>query len=154
MNRDRDQELLQQVDRALKALPELQAPASLSVRVLAAINAREAVPWHRQAWSTWSQLAKVAILLLLGSLFGGICLGAYKLPHMASVHALKQQVLGAQAVFNAIWQTASVLVNASARMLHNLQPGLLAGCIAALILGYLLCVGLGTVYVRLAMARR
>ena len=154
MNPDLDQDLAQRVDRALKALPELQAPVALSRRVLAAINARETLPWHRQAWSTWPALAQTVALFLLAGLFAGICLGAYKLPEVAAVAALKHQLLACLSVINASWAAASALVNAGFQVVHNGGTGLLIGCIAAAIFGYLMCVGLGTVYLRLAMARR
>jgi hypothetical protein len=154
MNPDPDQDLALQVDRMLKALPELQAPVALSRRVMAAIRAREALPWHRQAWSTWSVAAQTVALLLLASLFAGICLGAYKLPDVAAVAALKHQLLTFLSVISATWAAPSALVNAAVRAVQNLGTGPLIGCAAAAILGYLMCVGLGTVYVRLAMARR
>jgi hypothetical protein len=154
MSPDPDQDLTQQFDRALKALPELQAPVPLPRRVLAAIHARETLPWHRQAWSTWPVPAQALALFLLTSLFAGICLGAYKLPDVAAVAALKHQLLACLSVINAAWGAASALVNAAFRVVHNWGTGPLIGCAVAAILGYLMCVGLGTVYVRLALARR
>jgi hypothetical protein len=154
MSPDPDRDLAQYVDRALKALPELQAPATLSRRVMAAIHARETLPWHRQAWNTWPVLAQTVALFLLAGLFAGICLAAYKLPDVAAVAALKHQLLACLSVIDATWGAASALVNAAFHVAHNWGTGPLIGCVVAAILGYLMCMGLGTVYVRLVMARR
>ena len=154
MNPDRDQDLVLQIDRALKALPELQAPADLSRRVMAAIHARESLPWHRHAWSTWPALARAVALFLLASLFAGVCLGMHVLPEVAAVATLKHQASAWFSAASASWQAASAILNAAFLVVRNLSTGLLLGCVAAAVLGYLMCVGLGTVYVRLAMIRR
>jgi hypothetical protein len=50
--------------------------------------------------------------------------------------------------------TLGVLVNALALVVRSLGPLVLFGIMAALLLGYFACVGFGTLYVRLAFARR
>ena len=154
MKPDPDQDLALQVDRALKALPELPAPAALSQRVMAAIHARTALPWHRQAWSTWPAWAQTVAFLLLAGLFAGICLAAYKLPEVAAVAALQHQVSAWFAVLNAGWAAVGALGTAVSHAVSHCGTALLTGCIVALVFAYLMCMGLGTVYVRLALARR
>ena len=122
--------------------------------MLAAIHAQETVPWHRQAWSTWPAAVQVVALFLLASLFAGLCLGAYELPELAAVAALKHRLLTCLSVLNATWGAVMAVINAAFQLVQNWSTGLLVGCLVAAILGYLMCVGLGTVYVRLAMSRR
>ncbi len=56
------------VDRELRRLPALRAPATLLPRVLAAVQAWSQRPWYARAWFTWpltGQAASIAALLLL-----------------------------------------------------------------------------------------
>ena len=50
--------------------------------------------------------------------------------------------------------TLGVLANALALAVRSLGPLVLIGIAVALLLGYAACVGFGTLYVRLAFARR
>jgi hypothetical protein len=61
-------ELERRVDRALAALPPLDAPDTLLPRVLASVRAWAERPWYQRAWLTWPvglQAASVAVLMLI-----------------------------------------------------------------------------------------
>ena len=77
MNPDYEQQSSAEVDRLLKELPELTAPATLAPRVMNAIH-RQASPARRWSWETWPRLWQAALLVALLALFGGLCLAASK----------------------------------------------------------------------------
>jgi hypothetical protein len=58
MNPEQDLEKL--MDRELRSLPPPRAPETLAPRVMAAIAARAAPPWHRRTWFEWSRGWQVA----------------------------------------------------------------------------------------------
>ncbi len=62
---DRHEQLEQLLMRVLRDQPPLQAPASLEANVLREIERRAALPWWRKSFTTWPQLARVALLLAL-----------------------------------------------------------------------------------------
>jgi hypothetical protein len=58
MNPEQDLEKL--MDRELRSLPVPRAPGTLAPRVMAAITARAALPWHRRTWFEWPRGWQVA----------------------------------------------------------------------------------------------
>ena len=51
-------------------------------------------------------------------------------------------------------KTPAVLAEAAVLVVRQLGMPLLVGCIAGMVLAYVACIGLGTVWLRLAVARR
>ncbi len=149
-----EQRLEAEVDRELKGLPELTAPHALILRVIRAIESRLGLPWYRQSWQMWPLALQTASLVALLALFGGLCFGAWKLMHVESFAVATQQAGGWLAGFGVIWHATIALVNALLVTVTHLRTGYLLACFAALTIGYALCVGLGTVYLRLGLARR
>src|SRR5215469_1490979 len=84
MNGDNQERLEIEIDRELRALPDLPAPSTLAPRVMAAIGRRTVAPWYARAWPV---LAQAASFLLLAGLFGGLCYGAWNLGQLQFVHA-------------------------------------------------------------------
>jgi hypothetical protein len=143
-----------EVDAVLKGLPDRQAPPTLLPRVMAAIEGRAALPWHRQSWQVWPAAARIASLATLLALFGGLCLAGWKLPQ-ADAYASVAGVLSHWfSGVCAVWNALSVLFAAGSAMLKQLPRGLLGACLISLGLGYALCLGLGAAWLRLAFARR
>src|SRR3954452_6446369 len=68
-----DKRLEMEIDRQLKRLPDLQAPASLAPRVMAIISARATAPWYQRSWSMWPGAVRWSALAALLALFGGLC---------------------------------------------------------------------------------
>src|SRR6266571_5146207 len=93
------------VDRELKALPELPAPANLVSRVMAAIAARANLPWYHQSWQTWSVGLRAAALVLLLAFFGGLCFGTWEVWHGATVAAVMER-------FGALFSGVTALLTA------------------------------------------
>jgi hypothetical protein len=132
------------LERALKNLPELEAPPTLMTNVMAQIRARAAQPWYRQTWWRWPMLLRVAsavavlALLVLLPWFGGHCWETSVSPWLNRWHDVAQTVLGS-------------LANAGEAMFHTWSgfgPGMLRWVlpfISLLLLAmYLACVGIGT----------
>lgn len=143
-----------EIDRALKSLPELEAPASLAPRVLAAIQRRAPAPWYRQPWPAWPTAFQGVSLFLLLGLFAGLCFAGWKLSQSAHYAAMAHQLGAVTENLDAAWTCLIVLLNAFLLSLKQLGWGVWMAVLTCLTLGYLLCVGLGTLCLRLAVARR
>jgi hypothetical protein len=154
MNPHDEHRLQAAIDRELKALPNLAAPASLASRVMARIEQRTALPWYRRAWQTWPPPLQAASLLVLLAGFAAVCVGSWQLQQTPGAMAISRVAGDWFSMFGAVWNSGGVLVNAAGLAFKGLGTGLLVGLVALAILGYALFVGLGTVYVRLVFARR
>jgi len=58
-----DPKLERLIHRTLRDLPERRAPRTLEMRVLAAIAARQALPWWRQSFAHWPLVARGGFVL-------------------------------------------------------------------------------------------
>lgn len=154
MNPEYEKQLEAAVDRELKGLPELRAPEGLASRVMAAIDDQAGAAWHRQAWQTWPASVRWALLTLLLASFGALYFGTWELSHTPSFLAATHQAHGWFSTLDAVWNALAVVVSALGLVIKDLGNGVMFACLAALLFGYALLVGLGTVYVRLAFARR
>src|SRR5690349_15416489 len=96
-----------EIDRELKALPELPAPATLILRVMQEIARRHALPWFKRAWQTWPVSLQVVSFVTLALLFTATCLGTWDLVTMAIHH-----YGAALSVLGTIWTTITVLFGA------------------------------------------
>ena len=153
MNTNHERELESLIDRELKSLPPLSAPASLASRVMALVVAR-AVPWYRRAWQTWPVALQAGSLAVLLALFGGLCFAGWKVSLAPGVTAATQKVSGAFSLVNLAWKTLAVLGDAAAQVLQHLGTGFLVALFAVALIGYAGCLAFGSFYVRFAMARR
>lgn len=154
MNSDFDKQWEPRIGRELKQLPDLNAPATLATRVMARIEQRSALPWYRQSWQTWSVGLRIASFAVLLALFGGLYLAGSALLQEQSVtiafHRAGEWVSG----LDVIWKTLAVLADALVLTVEKLGTGFIVGFFAVAALCYAACVGLGTLVVRFATARR
>ena len=154
MSSEYEERLQAEMDALLKGLPQRTAPPTLLRRVMAAIESRAALPWYRQSWQMWPAALRVASLVILLSLFGGLCLAGWKLPqadaYASTVGQLSQWLSGVC----ALWNVLSVLFTAALAMVKQLPAGFIAACLISLGLGYGLCIGLGAAWLRFAFARQ
>jgi hypothetical protein len=150
MNPQYEKQLEASVRRELAALGELPAPPALASRILSAIEQRAAMPWYRQSWSAWPVALRMASLAVLVLLFAGICFGFQAAGHST----VASQATGWFAGLGVIWKTLSVLAGAVVATIQYLGTGLVVGGVVLLLATYAAGIGLGTAYVRLAMARR
>ncbi len=154
MNEDENLQLKEAIDRELRALPDLRAPEGLLPRVVAAIAQRAMSPWYRRDWQTWPLRLQVVSMLVLLVAFGGLCFGTWEVIHAPAVASAASEAGGWFRMVSWTFNTLGVLANALALAVRSLGPLVLSGIVAALLLGYAACVGFGTLYVRLAFARR
>ena len=154
MNENKNSQLEAAVDRELKALPNLRAPQTLLPRVRAVIEQRAGLPWYRRAWQTWPLPLQAVSMLVLLVAFAGLCLGSWQLVHAPAVASATREASGWIRMLSTTLSTLGVLANALAVAVRSLGPLVLFGIMMALLLGYAACVGFGTLYVRLAFARR
>jgi hypothetical protein len=154
MSFDYEKRLEAEVDRDLKGLPELTAPDTLLLRVTAAIKQSPKVPWYQQSWQMWPVGLQAVSLLLLMGLFGTLCFGVWKLSHVEAISAAMQRPSDWLSTLGALGHAFKVVLTSLVLAIQHLGTAILIGCIAALALGYAMCVGLGTVFLRVALARR
>jgi len=141
------------VDRALKQLPELSAPRTLWPRVQAELERQAARPWYRQPWATWPAPWRVISLTLLAALFAGMCWAGSLASHPSETNSLMQALYHGRASLGALWNVVQVLYETAGLLLKQLGPWFVPGCLLILVLANALCLGLGTLCVRVAFAR-
>jgi|ERR1051326_2692480 hypothetical protein len=149
-----EQQLEVAIDRELKALPQLSAPSSIVFRVMAAIAERARLPWYRQSWQMWPNGLRAAALVLLLAFFGGLCFGTWEIWHGATVAVAMQKLGGMFSSVTALLNAVGVLLSAVLLFVKQLGTGVIVGLLLALAFGYAMCIGLGTVYWKLAYSRR
>jgi hypothetical protein len=154
MNPEYDKQLEAAINRELKALPELVAPTVLASRIMATIEQRARVSWYRRSWQTWPVALQAVSLVVLLVLFGGLCLGGWQLSQTGTatlaLHRAGEWLSG----FGVIGNTFNVLVNAAVVVMKKLGTGVIVACLVVAGTGYAMCIGAGTVYFRLAFAKR
>jgi hypothetical protein len=154
MNSEHERELELQIDRELKCLPDLDAPSALIRRVMSAIEAQRCARWYNQPWQNWPVALRVTALAVLSVMFGGLCVASWQLTRAAGVSAAMQEVGGLFSGLATIWNTINVLLGAVIVVVKHLGTWFLVGMLSFAAISYALCVGLGTAWLRLAMARR
>ena len=154
MNSEYEKELELEIDRELKCLPELEAPFTLSRRVMQAIEQRHSLRWYNQPWQNWPVALRIASLALLSIMFGGLCVASWQLTRAAGVTAAMQEVAGLFSGLETVWNIITVLLGTVVLVLKHLGTWFIVGLVAFAGMTYALCVGLGTAWLRLAMARR
>src|SRR2546421_10240202 len=130
MNSEYDRKLELEIDRQLKALPDLQAPATLSCRVMAAIQRRRALSWYQQPWQNWPMPLRVGALAFLSIMFGGLCIASWQLTRAAGVSAALQEIGVLLSGLSTIWNIINVLLGAILLVAKHLGTGFIITCIA------------------------
>jgi hypothetical protein len=154
MKPENQQRLEREIDRALKSLPDLQAPEHLLSRVIARIEAAAATPWYHRSWSDWPAPARWTTLLVLALIFAGFCVAWSRAPQAEILQPVLARLQSLANLADALWSVLGALAGLLSAALRQLNAWVLVGCAAMVLFGYVLCVGLGTVYFRVALARR
>jgi hypothetical protein len=150
MNPDYEKQLEAAISRELKALPELAAPGALASRVMAVIGQRARVSCYRRSWQTWPVALRGVSFVGLLAAFVILCLGSWRLAHFATLTPAAREVSGWFSLVNAVWNAVNTLANALELAFRSLGPAVAIGSAVMLLISYAACVGLGTVYWRLA----
>jgi hypothetical protein len=154
MNSDYQKMLEHEIDRELKALPELEAPASLSRRVMDSILRRHALPWYQQSWQQWPMPLRWAAISFLSLLFGAVCVASWQLTRAAGISVALQEVGELFSGLNTLLNIINVLLSALVVVAKHLGTVFIIACFAIAGLGYIVCLTLGAAWVRLASAHR
>lgn len=154
MNLEYEKKLEVEVDRELKALPEIAAPATLIARVMASIELRKALPWFKRAWHTWPGSLQGLFLATMLALFGGICFGGWELTHTATFGVALQTIGNWFSGFGAIYTTLNALAGATVALIKQVNSAVLMAFLCAAGLGYAIFLALGTMYVKVAFSKR
>jgi hypothetical protein len=85
-------ELEKFIHAQLQKLPERDAPESLVTNVLAAIAAREKLPWWKQPFMHWPRGVQSTFFVALGAVFGGVLYGAGRAADTVSQVAVSEKV--------------------------------------------------------------
>ena|SRR5436190_2205366 len=154
MSLEYERKLEVQIDRELKSLPDVVAPTTLVSRVMAAIELRKALPWFRRAWDTWPGTLQGLFVVLMAALVGGICFGVWEASHTATFGLAIHKVGGWFSGLSAIYTALNALAGVVVALVKQVNSTLLIAVLCAAGLGYALFLALGTMYVRLAFAKR
>jgi hypothetical protein len=88
------------------------------------------------------------------ALFGGLCFGGWEASHTATFSLAVHKIGGWFSGFGAIYTLLNALAGAIVAMIKQVNSGILMAFLCAAGLGYAIFLGLGTMYVRLAFAKR
>ncbi len=154
MNADYEKQLEAGIRRELDAWGELEAPPEIARRVMRASEQRAAAPWYRRAWQAWPLGVQAGSFAGLLAAFVFLCFGASQLARFGALIPAAHEVSGWFGLASVAWNVVNVLTNAVELALRNLGPTVLIGGAAMLLFCYATCLGLGTIYWRLAYARR
>ena len=154
MNAEYEKQLEAVVRRELDALGELEAPPEIARRVMRIIEQRAALPWYRREWQTWPLALRIGSLAGLVAAFACLCFESSQLARFAILTPAAREVSGWFSLANASWNAVNVLTNAMGLAFRSLGPAVLIGSAVLLLFCYAACLGLGTIYWRLAYARR
>lgn len=140
-----EQELEAIVNRRLRAMPHRKAPATLSSRTMAAIQARHSLAWWHKPIGCWSLPARVVIVaaMLVSAAAVTSATSWMVQKGMPWVEAGWSHALQA-------WEGMETLGHAASTVLRSgLQPWICA-LLGVSFLMWLLCLGAGTAIVRVA----
>jgi hypothetical protein len=154
MNSEYEKHLEAEMDRELKDLPELTAPPGLALRVMRAIEARAARAPYRAPWQQWPAGLRVAAFAALALMFSALCFAVWQLPRTEQAGLARQQVSQWLAPAGSFWSALSAVAHALTLVVARLGTGVWVAWALLVGVAYLVCVGLGTAYFRLALARR
>ena len=127
------------VHQELKKLPPVKAPARLSARVLEVVRARQALPWWQQSFWHWPAAARGAFLLLVAVIVASLTGGTW--------------FAGELAVDGTVAKYVNPLANAFLVMWRSFLQTLVLWALGFAMMLYLICVGAGTLFVRMAYKR-
>jgi hypothetical protein len=154
MSPEYERRLEAEIDKRLQTLPQLVAPSTLAARVMALVVQRANLPWYRQSWPAWPVPVRVVSLVISLALFGVLCFAGWQASQLPTVTEGLSKVSSLSSVLDALWNALSLLVDAVVLAIKHLGTGFIVGCVGLVVLSYGMCVGLGSVYLKLALAKR
>jgi hypothetical protein len=154
MNLDYENNLERAVERELKALPEIAAPGTLISRVMSRLEQDAARPWYQRTWMVWPLGLRVASLVLLLTMVGGLCFAGWKVSQAEAFLGLVHRANLWFTNANTLWSTLNSVVNVGVLLIKKLGTTFIVAGLLVMAMGYTMCIGVGTVYVKFAFRRR
>lgn len=151
MPRQNPDNLEQLIDRTLRELPLRRAPRTLETRVLAAIAARQALPWWKQSFAHWPLAARGAFLAFTGVLAAALI--GLSLRSGASVEA-GSILSGPLALLGQIKAILGGIGDIGALVLRQIPSSWIYGAIAFLAVMYATLIGVGATAYRVFLQQR
>lgn len=148
-----ESELEQAIDRALRQLPDRRAPDSLVPQVLAALAARERLPWWRKSYACWPWTARILFLALSSGLAGLLIYFTWGLTSGASVGGLTEELGQMSGRLGMVRGLGSTLGNAAVLLVQSAGPWFLWVSVGVVGACYLTTMALGTFCWRLVSQR-
>ena len=143
MERKFDPALERVIHQELKKLPTVKAPDRLKARVLEAVRARQSLPWWQQSFWHWPAPVRAVFLFLVGFIAMSLTGGTWFAGEVASDSTVARTVA----------EYMSPFTNAFVVMWRSFLQTLALWALALAGVMYLICVGAGTLFVRVAYKR-
>lgn len=144
-----------ELDRELKSLPDHRAPATLMVRVMAVLEQRARWPWYRRCWVEWPMPVRLIAGLVCAIMLGGVVLACYVAWQTSGLpDEVRDFVVDLLYIARSVLSATGLVVGSVAAAAKHAFGGWLLGCVVLCGMMYVFCVGLGTVFCRLAVRRR
>jgi hypothetical protein len=151
LNPDQEKKLEELIHRELHRWPELQAPATLIPRVMAAIQVRAQRPWWQRSFPEWPGLIQGVFLIVLSASAGFLTWESATLWAYLSGHGLVQDAVQGLTFLDTCCSALGALMSA----LHTINRIIISSPVVwagLTVLGcmYGSCIGLGTLGYQLA----
>jgi len=149
MNPENEKNLEQIIHRTLRSLPERRAPRTLEHRVLAAIAAKQSVPWWHKSYAYWPTPVKV-------SFFAASLLFAVGISTLQASNgsAVMEWLRSAMSHLNPLRTTANAIGESGAIVYRSIPSLYIYGALAAFGALYAALFGLGATAYRTLFSNR
>jgi len=154
MKPQNDKDWESRLDRVLKGLPELSAPAGLVEKTMSALERRQKPAWHRQPWTMWPTWLRAVSLMAMLAVFAGICVIKWRFLHTSFGADVSQWATDNFSSLDGAFATLDALGRAAVTLVRHLNGWVVVLAVAMASVAYLTCIGLGTAAARLAFSRR
>lgn len=154
MDENYEKQLEARIELELKGLPDLHAPATLRSKVMLRLERSAELAWYRRPLQDWPIGWQAACLTLFLGTVAVLCLGLWALPQTPEFTLLAHQATGWLGSLEMICNVLALVGNALIVAAKGMGTIFLVSLLAAGALGWGACLGLGTMAVRLALARR
>jgi hypothetical protein len=154
MNSHDDKAWETRLDKALKGLPELAAPAGLTEKTMARLQQRQKPSLIFQPWPTWPLWLRAVSLVSMLAFVGGICFVKWEFAQSVFGQKVMRSVNDHFSDWSVAMGTLDTLGRAAVAVAHHLNSWVLLLCLVSATVTYFACIGLGTAAVRFAFARR
>ncbi|QYM79446.1 hypothetical protein K0B96_02190 [Horticoccus luteus] len=152
MNPHDESKLEHLIHRTLRSLPDHPAPRSLEHRVLAAIEARRALPWWHRSYANWPAPIRASFFVLsalaAAVVLGGAFLGGHETSRVAADFARNFSWLV------TLRGAAGDVIGAFGTVFKSIPPLWIYGLLAAVAGGYAALLGMGAAVFRTFFSQR